>query len=111
MIVRVEPGWVIGEDAGGAERRVPLRDLAMVEMVQGEGESWIVTVYLRGEETGVAWLLPGCDEASQLVDDIAQAHDAARAPMTGLELLRMWVLEDLDQLLSGGISLHQFRAG
>lgn len=109
MIVRTMPGWVIGEDAGGAEQRVPLRDLAMVDM-EDTGEGWRVTVYLTGAETGVGWLLPDCDEASQLVDDIAQAYDAAHAPMTTMDLLRLLWLEDLDHLLEGKLTVLHWAA-
>lgn len=110
MIVRTMPGWVIGEDAGGAEQRVPLRDLAMVDM-EDTGEGWRVTVYLTGAETGVGWLLPDCDEASQLVDDIAQAYDAAYAPMTPMDLLKAIWLEDLEVMLAGGHGMAHVIAG
>lgn len=110
MIIRTMPGWVIGEDAGGAEQRVPLRDLAMVDM-EDTGDGWRVTIYLTGAQTGVGWLLPDCDEASQLVDDIAQAYDAAHAPMTTMDLLKAIWLEDLEVMLAGGHGMAHVIAG
>lgn len=106
--VRVVDGWIISEQPGGAEQRVPLRDLAMVEMVAASEHdidapgAWVVRVWLRGdgERDDRAWLLADADEASQLVDDIARGHDATR-----LTTLQALLLEDLDSLLAGQDSM------
>ena len=117
--VRVDGGWIISEQPGGAEQRVPLRDLAMVEMVEAVEldidvpGAWVVRIWLRGdgERDDRAWLVADADEASQLVEDIAQGHDTALGPMTPLDMLRLLVLEDLDMLLAGGFTSYHRQAG
>lgn len=103
MSVRVVPGWIIEEGADGSERRVPLGDLLMVDLdPDSAGGGWVVTVYLKGEEEGQAWLLEDEDEANELVDAIARNYDAGRQRSTSLSLLGLLVLEDLEVAAGGG---------
>lgn len=111
MNVRVVPGWIIEEAADGSERRVPLGDLLMVDLEPEEsGSGWIVTVYLKGEEEGLAWLLEDEEAAHAFVDELALAHDACPVPETGWQLLRQLWLDELDDLLEGKLTVLHWAA-